>query len=165
MPTKIDPSGARHKWLVLGLLLLLVFAVSGLGSLVTLPKIPGWYAGLAKPSFNPPPWLFGPVWTILYVMMAVAAWRVWLTVPGTQRRAALTWFFIQLAFNALWSPVFFGLERPRLALAVIVALLVSLAVTTFKFVAADRVAGWMLAPYLAWVAFATALNGAIVALN
>lgn len=165
MPTSFGPSGNARKWLVLGLLLLLVFAVSALGAQVTLPKIPAWYAGLAKPSFNPPAWLFGPVWTILYIMMAVAAWRVWLRPPSASRRAALMGFFIQLAFNAAWSPVFFGLERPRVALAVIIALLASLAMTTVKFFAVDRVAGWMLAPYLAWVAFATALNGAIVTLN
>lgn len=159
------PPSVGRKWLALGLLLALVFAVSALGAAVTLPKIPGWYAGLVKPSFNPPAYVFGPVWTILYVAMAVAAWRIWLTPPRPRRRAALVWFFIQLALKAAWSPLFFGLEQPRLALGVIVALLLALAIAMVKFWPLDRPAGLMLTPYLAWVAFATALNGAIVALN
>ncbi len=154
----------RH-WLALGLFLAFVFAVSALGSVFTLDKIPGWYATLAKPWFNPPPWVFGPAWTILYVLMAVAAWRVWLRPAAASRRQALIWFAVQLAFNGVWTPVFFGLESPRLALAVIVALLISLAVAVRRFFAVDGPAGWMLVPYLAWVGFAALLNGAIVALN
>lgn len=158
-----DP-GSR-KWLVLIGLLVLVFAVAGAGSLFTVPQIGNWYAGLEKPFFNPPSWVFGPVWTALYAIMAFAAWRVWLAPADTARNAALVWFFVQLLLNAIWSPVFFGLEAPGLALAVIVALFCALALTVRSFFAVDRVAGWMMTPYLAWVAFATALNGAIVALN
>lgn len=165
MAAIIQPTGSGRKWLALGLFLGIVFIVSALGSLVTLPKIPGWYAGLAKPSFNPPPWVFGPVWTALYVLMAIAAWQVWLQPAGSRRRTALNWFGIQLGFNAAWSPVFFGIEQPRLALAVIVALLISLIVVVFRFFSVHRLAGWLLVPYLAWVGFALVLNGAIVALN
>jgi len=155
-----------RKWLVLVALLAIVFAVSAVGASITTPKISGWYAGLEKPSFQPPSWVFGPVWTILYVMMAVAAWRVWLAPDlGVGRRRGLIWFAIQLTLNALWSPVFFGLEAPRLALAIIVLLLVALVYTILRFFPADRIAGWLMVPYLAWVAFATLLNAAIVWLN
>jgi benzodiazapine receptor len=154
-----------RKLLVLAGFLVLVFVVAAIGGAVTFPKIPTWYAALAKPSFNPPSWVFGPVWTTLYVLMAVAAWRVSLAPAGAARRQALVWFFIQLALNCAWSPVFFGLERPVLALGVIVALLIALALTIVHFLRVDRLAGWMLVPYIVWVAFATVLNGAIVALN
>jgi tryptophan-rich sensory protein len=153
-----------QTWAGLALSLAVVAAVSAVGSLVTLPKIPGWYATLAKPVFNPPAWVFGPVWTTLYVMMAVAVWRVWLA-GDPRRRAALAWYGAQLALNAAWSQVFFGLERPRWALAVILALLATVAATAWRFWSIDRLAGWLLAPYLAWLAFATVLNGAIVAMN
>jgi tryptophan-rich sensory protein len=154
-----------RKWGALALFLATVVAVSTLGSFVTLPKIPTWYAGLAKPPFNPPSWIFGPVWTTLYAMMAFAAWRIWLASGHPGREGALNWYFGQLALNALWSPVFFGLEQPGMALAIIVALLVGVAVTVWKFWTIQRLAGWLMAPYLAWTAFATLLNASIVALN
>ena len=145
--------------------LAVVAAVGFAGSWVTLPKIPGWYAGLAKPSFTPPNAVFGPVWSILYVMMAVAAWRIATTRPSPARTLAVALFAIQLALNAVWSPAFFGLEAPGLGLAVIVALLVALVATLAAFWRMDCWAGLLLVPYLGWVCYATALNGAIVALN
>jgi benzodiazapine receptor len=155
-----------EQWLVLGLLLALVFAISAVGSAVTLPKIPTWYASLNKPSFNPPPWVFGPVWAVLYVAMAVAAWRVWRApADAGQRRRALTVFALQLALNALWSPVFFGWQWPALGLVIIVAMWAFIAATTVAFWRIDRPAGLLFVPYLAWVSFATVLNGMIVALN
>jgi translocator protein len=154
-----------QKWLALGVLLALVLIVGAAGSVVTMPKIPAWYAGLNKPFFSPPNWVFGPVWTLLYIMMAVAAWRVWLVRKLEQRNQALMLFAIQLALNAFWSPAFFGFEAPRAALVVIAALLLAIALTTLRFFALDRIAGWLFVPYLCWVAFATALNGAIVMLN
>jgi benzodiazapine receptor len=165
MSAIFQPPGSLRKWLALGILLGLVFAISALGSLVTVPKISSWYAGLIKPSFNPPSWVFGPVWTILYVIMAIAAWRIWLRPASKARRAALVWFGVQLALNAVWSPIFFGLEQPRLALAIIMALLITLAMAVFRFFSVDLLAGWMLVPYLAWTGFASVLNGTIVALN
>jgi len=165
MSMTLRPVSSWQKWFALGLLMIVVFAVSALGSSVTLPKITGWYANLTKPSFNPPPWVFGPVWTILYVLMAVAAWRVWLCSTAVGRPAALIWFAVQLVLNAAWSPIFFGLEQPRLALVVIIALLIALTATVFRFFSVDRLAGWMLVPYLIWVGFATLLNGAIAILN
>jgi translocator protein len=155
-----------RDWLVLALLLATVFAVAAIGASVTTPKIAGWYESLSKPSFQPPSWVFGPVWTVLYLLMAVAAWRVWLAPDiGVGRRRGLIWFAIQLGLNALWSPAFFGFEAPRLALGIIVLLLVALLYTTMRFFAADRLAGWLMVPYLAWVAFATLLNASIVWLN
>jgi translocator protein len=153
-----------HRWLVLAFWLAVVFAVALVGSSVTLPKIPTWYAGLAKPSFTPPNYLFGPVWTLLYMMMAVSVWRIGGTVDPIRPRAVAL-FCVQLGFNAIWSPVFFGLEAPGLGLAVIVLLLVSLMATLAVFWRIDRLAGLLLVPYLVWVCYATALNAAIVTLN
>jgi tryptophan-rich sensory protein len=165
MPAPNEPQPSP-RFLFLPLMLVIVFAVAGIGTLVTTPKIPTWYAGLAKPWFNPPPWIFGPVWTVLYGMMAVAAWRVFESAASArEKRVALGLYAVQLALNAAWAPVFFGLQRPGAALIVVVALLIAVALTTWRFRAADRVAGLLFAPYLAWVAFATALNAAIVALN
>src|SRR5947208_13029640 len=119
----MERAGGR-RGLVLLFWLAVVAAVAFVGSSVTLPKIPNWYAGLAKPWFTPPNAVFGPAWTILYVMMAVAAWRI--GIGSTERTRASALFVVQLALNAIWSPVFFGLEAPKLGLAVIAALLISL---------------------------------------
>lgn len=121
-----------------------------------------WYASIAKPSFNPPNWIFAPVWTTLYVLMAVAAWRVWVR---SGLSAAVVLWGVQLVLNAIWSPLFFELHRIDLALADIVALLVLLIATVVAFFRIDRIAGWLMVPYLAWVAFATVLTGAIFRLN
>lgn len=143
-----------------------VVAVSVAGSLVTTPNIPTWYAGLAKPGFTPPNWLFGPVWTTLYVMMAYAIWRI-LSLPKDQpgRTAAVAAFFVQLALNSLWSFAFFGARSPVAGLVVIAALIVAILATIRAFWPLDRLAAWLLVPYLAWVSYATALNGAIWHLN
>ncbi len=125
-----------------------------------------WYATIQKPSFTPPSWVFGPVWTVLYLLMGVAAWLVW--QEGLRFRAvriSLIWFLVQLALNALWSPVFFGLHRIGLALLVLVLLWVAIAVTMHHFFRVSRPAGWLLVPYLLWVSFAAALNISIWALN
>lgn len=122
-----------------------------------------WYASLSKPSFNPPNWIFGPVWTTLYLMMGVAAWGVWRY--GRNCRAALTLFAIQLALNAAWSPLFFGLHRPDLALIDLIALWIAIVVTIVAFHRQVRWAAMLLLPYLAWVSFAGVLNFAIWRLN
>jgi translocator protein len=143
-----------------------VAVVSVSGSLVTAPNIPTWYAGLVKPGFTPPNWLFAPVWTLLYVMMAYAIWRILSLpqdVPG--RAAAITSFFVQLALNALWSWAFFGANSPMAGLIVILALSVAIVATIRAFWPLDRAAAFLLVPYLCWVAYATALNGAIWRLN
>ena len=158
------PGAGYGRWLMLAFWLAVVAAVALAGSSVTLPKIPTWYAGLAKPSFTPPNAVFGPVWTVLYTMMAVAVWRVG-AASDPARTKAVALFVAQLALNAAWSQAFFGFEAPALGLAVIGALLLSLAATMVAFWRIDRAAGALLAPYLAWVCYATALNAAIVALN
>lgn len=125
----------------------------------------GWYSGLAKPTWNPPGWLFGPVWTVLYAMMAVAAWRAWLHGGWAWQKTALRLYLIQWALNALWTPLFFGLNQPGWALAEILVLLAAILATMRAFWRVDRPAGILLLPYAAWVAFATLLNGAIWRLN
>ncbi|HEV7873907.1 MAG TPA: TspO/MBR family protein [Enterovirga sp.] len=148
------------------LAILPVAAASALGSLATLPNIPTWYAGLAKPPLTPPNGVFGPVWTLLYALMAWAVWRILsrpADLPG--RRGALGWFFVQLALNAAWSWVFFALHSPALGLVVILALVAAIGVTIRRFRQADRLAAWLLVPYLAWVLFATYLNLGVWRLN
>jgi tryptophan-rich sensory protein len=121
-----------------------------------------WYATLQKPSFNPPNWVFPPAWSVLYVLMAIAAWRVW---KRDGLSAAIVLWAVQLLFNAAWMWLFFGLHRPGLALADIVTLLVLIVATTGAFWRRDRWAGGLLVPYIAWVAFAAALNLALWQLN
>jgi tryptophan-rich sensory protein len=161
------PHGRPASPLARAALAVLPVAAAGfLGNLATTPAIPTWYAGLAKPWFTPPNWVFGPVWTLLYLMMAYAAWRV-LSVPGDRpgRTGALTAFYVQLALNAAWSWAFFGLRSPGLGLLVIAGLLVMIVVTILRFRPLDKVAAWLLVPYLAWVAYASALNTAIWRIN
>ena len=137
-----------------------------LGSVFTTPSIPGWYAGLAKPSFNPPSWLFGPVWTILYALMGVAAWLVY--EKGVKRpdvKKALSVFAAQLILNALWSIVFFGAQM-ILGAAVIIVLLGAMILLTIRlFGKISKPAAWLLVPYILWVSFATVLNISLYVLN
>ncbi|HZZ09794.1 MAG TPA: TspO/MBR family protein [Paraburkholderia sp.] len=121
-----------------------------------------WYAALQKPSFNPPAWVFGPAWTLLYVLMAIAAWRVW---KRDGLSPAIVLWVAQLFVNAAWMWLFFGLHRPGVALADIVVLLVLIVALTVAFWRRDRWAGGLLLPYVAWVAFAAVLNHALWQLN
>jgi len=121
----------------------------------------GYYAALAKPAWSPPAWVFGPAWTVLYILMAVAAWMVWRRGGWRAQRGALGLYLVQLALNALWTPLFFGLQNPGLAFAEIVLLWLALAATLVAFFRVDRWAGCLLVPYLLWVSFAAALNFAI----
>lgn len=143
-----------------------VLAAAAIGTAATLPNIPTWYASLHKPGFTPPNWLFGPAWSVLYLMMAVAFWRV-LTLPnGTQgKRAAVAWFILQVVLNAFWSVAFFGLHSPPLGLAVIALLAAAIVMTIATFGRLDRLSAAMLVPYLLWVAFAASLNGAVFLMN
>ncbi len=134
-----------------------------LGSLATAPQIPTWYATLAKPSWNPPNWIFAPVWTTLYVLMGVAAWLAWRNRGFRGRTAALFWS--QLVLNALWSILFFGMENPGAAFVEVVLLWVLIAATVRDFARSSGIAAGLMAPYLAWVTFASALNFAIWRLN
>jgi len=128
--------------------------------------LPGeWYGRLQKPAWNPPGWIFGPVWTALYTIMAVAAWLVWKRGGFLGQRLALSLFLLQLLFNALWSPLFFGLKHPALAFVDIVLLWLALLGTVMAFWKARPLAGALLVPYLAWVTFASALNFTLWRLN
>ncbi len=148
------------------LAIIVVAAASAVGQLATYPNLAPWYAGLLKPSFNPPNWVFAPVWTILYALMAFAVWRI-LRLPeaSAARRLALTLFFIQLALNAAWSWMFFGANNPLLGVINIVPQLFFIFVTVVAFYRLDRIAAWCLLPLAAWVTFASVLNVAIWRLN
>jgi benzodiazapine receptor len=146
--------------------LAVVFVAGGIGSLATTKAIPTWYAGLTKPSFNPPNWLFGPAWTLLYLLMAVAAFLVWkqgLGAPGV--KLALGVFVFQLVMNSLWSVFFFGMRSPLAGLVDIIVLWFAIVVTIFLFFRVSAPAGILLLPYIGWVSFAAVLNAAILALN
>ena len=163
--------------LVLILFFLICFGVAAFGG----QFVPGeWYAGLEKPAWNPPSWVFAPVWTVLYALMAVAGWLAWRAEEpsgasgvagaaprrgGSLRGAALGFFALQLALNGAWSWLFFGLHRPGIALAEIVALWMAILVTIVLFWRLRPLAGALLLPYLAWVAFAAALNAALWRMN
>ncbi|MDE1937833.1 MAG: tryptophan-rich sensory protein [Alphaproteobacteria bacterium] len=154
-------SRKAFELLILFALLAGTLAVGFVASQVTVPNIPGWYAGLHKPGFNPPNWLFAPVWTSLYVLMAVAAWRVW-------RKAGLrplALYALQLALNGAWSFIFFGAHTIGFALIEIVLLLAAVLATLGDFWGKDRLAGLFFVPYAGWVLFAGVLNAAIWRLN
>lgn len=143
----------------------LCLAVAAAGGAVTSTSVDTWYAALEKPAFNPPDWVFGPVWTVLYLMMALAAWRVWRLAGERDVRAALGLWALQLALNLTWSYVFFGARMIGAALAEIAVLLVAIVATLALFWRLDRIAGALLVPYAAWVAFALVLNAALWRLN
>lgn len=157
--------------LVLVAFIAIALGVGALGSLATIQNVDGWYADAAKAPWNPPNWIFGPVWTFLYASMAVAAWLVWRRRDETDVRRPLTMYVIQLVLNSIWTPVFFGLYpfigAPALwiALVIIVAIDVTVLLTMLRFWKISKVAAWLLVPYWVWVLFATTLNAALAALN
>ncbi len=154
------PSRLLRPLLELGAFLLVVI---GVGSVIGVLTAPGeWYAGLAKPPFNPPSWLFAPVWLALYVGIAVAGWRTWRRAPAGP---AMALWVGQMLLNWLWTPVFFALHLPWPAFGVIVVLLGLIVAFIAARWRSDRVAAWLFVPYAAWVSFATLLNGAIAWLN
>jgi len=164
-------TGRATSVLVLIAFIAISFAVAALGSVATAGNVDGWYADAAKASWSPPNGIFGPVWTILYTAISVAAWLVWRERHRVNVRPALTLYVVQLVLNALWTPVFFGLYpyigTPALwiALGIIVALDVAVLLTMLRFWRVSRVAAWILVPYWAWVLFATTLNAALATLN
>jgi tryptophan-rich sensory protein len=140
-------------------------AVGAIGGWVTASSLNDWYPTLQKPSFNPPNWLFGPVWTVLDVTMGIAAWRIWSKARGDRARGPLALFALQLALNLGWSVAFFGLRSVGGALVVCVALETVIILTILAFRPIDRLAAGLMLPYALWVAFATVLNAAIWRLN
>lgn len=137
-----------------------------IGGFFTAPAIPTWYAGLAKPWFSPPNWLFAPVWTTLYALMGVSAYRIWrLGVRRKEIKSVINLFLIHLVVNALWSLVFFGLKNISLALFIIVLLWILIYILIKRFSKIDPLSSYLLVPYLGWVSFATLLNFALWVLN
>jgi len=145
--------------------LLLTLGTGLLGRLAVGTSLDTWYRGLAKPPLIPPDWVFAVVWTVLFILMAVAAWRIWLTLPGPGRRVSLVVFGLQLALNLGWTIIFFGLQLPRVALAMLFALVLAVLADTLLFAQRDRIAATLMLPYLAWLGFVGYLNLGIVDLN
>lgn len=156
-----DPKKAQRRPLLF--FLVATLGVGAAASLFTAPAIPTWYASLNRPAFTPPDWVFAPVWTALYILMAFAAWRVWKKTG--LRSPEMAAFAVQLALNFLWSVLFFALHRIGAALLEIVVLDVAILATLVLFFRRDRLAGFLLLPVLAWVLFATVLTRALGQLN
>lgn len=153
-----SPSQPRSALALVGFILITFCA-----PLASLGAMPGdWYAALNKPAWNPPAWIFGPAWTLLYTLMAVAAWLVWKQVGW---KKPLWLYFIQLALNAAWTPIFFGAHQLGWALVAIILLWTAIALTMRSFFRVRPAAGWLFLPYLAWVTFATVLNFTLWRLN
>ncbi len=153
----------QNRWFVLCGFIVLCLAVGGLAGAFTSQAVVEWFPTLKKPLLNPPNWVFAPVWTALYLMMAVAAWRAWM--KGATATGVLGWFYVQLALNFLWSFLFFGAHAIGLALIELVVLWITIAITGSKFWQLDKTAGLLFVPYLAWVSFATYLNAGLWWLN
>jgi benzodiazapine receptor len=157
----------RARDIVEAVVSIVVCQAAGLiGSIATFPSIPTWYASLDKPPFNPPNWVFGPVWTTLYTLMGIAAFLVWRKgIRNREVKIALGIFVVQLVLNTLWSVVFFGLNSLAGGLVVIVVLWIAILLTIITFFRMSKVAGALLVPYILWVSFATILNFSLWQLN
>lgn len=155
----------KNNLLILAAFLILCLLAAGIGSLFTASSVDSWYAQLEKPAWTPPGWVFGPVWTLLYIMMAIAGWLVYRERGFLGAKLPLSFFLLQLMLNVLWSVIFFGLHRPGLAFLEILALWLAIAITAVLFWLVKPLAGLLLVPYLGWVAFAAILNFAIYRLN
>lgn len=156
---------AYQRWIGLVIILFVCLGAGGLGAFATTSEITGWYRTITKPSWNPPDWVFGPVWTTLYVLMAIAAWLVW--KPNGFRAAAtpLTLFGLQLGLNCAWSFIFFGMHEPGWAFGEILLMWLAIVATMVTFNSHSKLAVCLLSPYLAWVSFASVLNFTIWRLN
>lgn len=156
-----------NKTVKIAIALIVCLLVGYSASVVTRPSVESWYPTLIKPIFNPPNWIFMPMWTLLYILMAVAAGLVWdkIKEQNEEVKKALAFFLIQLTLNAIWSYLFFGLKNPMLALIEIALLWLMIYETYIKFVKINKIAGYLLIPYLAWVSFAVILNASIWWLN
>jgi len=155
----------RESWLSLLPFVVVCLAVAGVGGLFTNSSVKTWYPQLRRPEWTPPNWIFGPVWTTLYLMMAFSAWLVWRGSNWTAARLALMLFAIQLVLNMLWSAVFFGMRRIGPAFAEILLLWMMIIATTVAFYSLSLLAAWLLIPYIAWVGLASYLNFRIWQMN
>jgi translocator protein len=153
------------RWISWIVFVAISFGAATIGGGLTESSVKTWYPALLKPAGTPPSWVFGPVWSALYLMMATAAWLVWQERPAHHVRLPLGLFFAQLLLNAAWSLIFFGLQRPGLAFAEILILLLAIVLTTVSFSEHSRYAPWLMMPYLVWVVYATYLNFGIWRLN
>ncbi|WP_430474718.1 TspO/MBR family protein [Thalassospira lucentensis] len=163
----LTPPKTNHRTRVFALIAFMVLCliISAFGGAVTATSVNDWYATLQKPFFNPPNWLFAPVWTVIYFMIAFSGWRVWLKRGIGNAKGPFAIYGAQLALNLLWSFLFFGAQSPLLGLIDIIALLVLIMANIVVFMKIDRLAGILLLPYGAWVGFACLLNSAILHLN
>jgi len=153
-------------WAKIILSIVVVEILGGLGGYLTASSIGSWYAALERPPGTPPNAVFGPVWTVLYALMGIAFALIWHRVPaGPEKRVAIILFFIQLALNLAWTPVFFGAHQLAAALMVITLLILAIVITIVRFRPLDRVAAGLLVPYLLWVCYATYLNAGFMVLN
>lgn len=154
------------NWIKLIISVVVCQATGLLGAVFTTSSISSWYTFLNKPFFSPPNWIFGPVWTLLYLSMGVSFYLIW--KQGWKKKkaqSARTFFLAQLGFNFIWTPVFFGLRSPFLALFIIIVLWILIVMTIKKFAVLSKTAAYLLVPYLLWVSFALLLNASIVWLN
>ncbi len=151
----------------LGLIVIasICFAVAGIGSSFMPLALSEWFITLNKPSWNPPNWIFGPVWSLLYLLMAVAAWLVWRQLGWRGAAVPLALFAVQLLLNGAWTGLFFGLRMPWIAFAEIVLLWCAILATLLSFWRVTPIAGWLMTPYLAWVTFAAVLNLTLARMN
>ncbi len=161
----VERRSVSMSWIVLAFWIVLCFVVAGIGARWTTPEIAGWYRTLVRPSIAPPNWVFGPVWTTLYLLMAIAAWLVSQSAPSTSRTSGLALFLVQLALNLGWSWLFFQRHAIGGALVEILLLWIAIAATTFVFSRILPASAWLMAPYLAWVSFAAFLNASYWRLN
>jgi translocator protein len=154
------------KFLKLISSIVICFLAGGIGSIFTISAIPTWYAHINKPFFSPPNWIFGPVWTTLYILMGISLYLIWIKGFKTKKvRDAIVLFVIQLTLNAIWSPVFFGYKNLLLAFVIIIAMIFYVVKTILAFSKIDKRASYLLYPYLAWISFASILNFSVWFLN
>ena len=161
----MSATAPKRPWLGLIVLPVVCFAAAGIGGAAVTPKIDNWYATLVKPSWNPPDRVFGPVWSVLYLCMAIAAWLVWRQGGPGGAVGALTLFGVQLVLNLAWPWLFFGLRNPGLAFVDVLLLWAAVAATMAASWSRSTLAGILFAPYLAWVSFAAALNFVVWRMN
>lgn len=162
---KTKTSTKKRIFFPLLFFILICLSAGYIGSTFTLPSIPTWYAALKKPLLNPPNWIFGPVWTTLYILMAIAAWQIYNLNKKNQVKTALVCFFIQLALNVLWSLIFFGKHLLFWAFVEIILLWLAILITIIKFYKLKKSAGLLLLPYIIWVSFASYLTFSVWTLN
>jgi tryptophan-rich sensory protein len=165
MPTIKNSLMTKSQFLKLFLSVILPVGIGGIAGLFTAEAVPGWYATLNQPSFNPPNWIFGPVWTTLYLAMGISLFLVWKENYSRERNIAIVVFLIQLALNFAWSLIFFHFKMIGLALVEIILLWISILSMLFLFYRIKPVAAYINIPYLLWVAFATMLNASYYILN